>query len=220
MRAWRPPHHKGVSMFQHSGAAPSGPLKAANPSNPGAGRTILSLCDLTGTWSKPYRDAGYDVRQIDLQRGGDVRLLKFRGPVHGILAAPPCTHFSRAGAWLWPKKGEAALLEGLQVVDACLRAVAIYRPKWWALENPIGRLKDYLGEPQYKFDPYHFGDPWTKRTWLWGQFREPVKAPVEPVKAPVEPTMGDVTTRMSSSAKNARSATPPGFAKAFFEANP
>jgi hypothetical protein len=62
-------------------------------------RRILSLCDLTGNWSRPYEEAGYDVVRIDIQLGQDVRLLRFDPmPIHGILAAPPCTHFSRAGA--------------------------------------------------------------------------------------------------------------------------
>ncbi len=137
--------------------------------------TILSLCDLTGNWSRPYREAGYNVIQVDLERGEDVRLLRHLGePVHGILVAPPCTHFSRAGAWMWQEKGDAALLEGIAIVDACLRAVAIYRPTWWGLENPIGRLQDYLGPPAFRFDPCDFGDPYTKRTWLWGHFTPPV----------------------------------------------
>ncbi len=51
---------------------------------------ILSLCDYTGNWSQPYVEAGYDVVRVDLQHGGDVRLLqKDTSPVHGILAAPP-----------------------------------------------------------------------------------------------------------------------------------
>ena len=29
--------------------------------------TILSLCDGTGAWSNPYRDAGYDVIRVALQ---------------------------------------------------------------------------------------------------------------------------------------------------------
>lgn len=137
-------------------------------------RTILSLCDHTGNWSRPYEEAGYPVIRIDLQDGQDVRLLKrIDEPIRGILAAPPCTHFSRAGAHLWASKGDAALIEGLALVDACLRAVVIYRPAWWALENPIGRLKDYLGPPHWRFDPCMFGDPWTKRTWLWGHFTPP-----------------------------------------------
>src|SRR5690349_8707505 len=99
--------------------------------------TILSLCDYTGNWSRPYEEAGYEVIRVDVQHGQDARLLTHIGqPVHGILAAPPCTHFSKAGAHLWETKGEAAILEGLAIVDACLRAVAIYRPAFWALENP------------------------------------------------------------------------------------
>lgn len=140
-------------------------------------------------------------------------------PVHGILCAPPCTHFSRAGAWKWAEKGETAILEGLAIVDACLRAVAIYRPAFWALENPIGRLKDYLGEPAFRFDPCDFGDPWTKRTWLWGHFTPPVGF-FCPSAVAVEPTLGDRTTRLSSGQRNQRSATPLAFARAFFEANP
>lgn len=179
--------------------------------------TILSLCDYTGTWSAPYREAGYKVIQVDIQHGHDVRLLPFIDePIHGILSAPPCTHFARSGAVHWAAKGEDALIEGMAVVDACLRMVVIYRPEWWALENPIGRLQDYIGPPCFKFDPCDFGDPWTKRTWLWGSFAPPIAA-LAPVGA-VEPTLGDVTTKTSG--KNRRSATPPGFSRAFFEANP
>lgn len=65
-------------------------------------RRILSLCDYTGNWSQPYADAGYDVVRIDLQHGGDVRLLEMdTKPVHGILAAPPAhvlRHPERAGS--------------------------------------------------------------------------------------------------------------------------
>ena len=32
------------------------------------GKIILDLCGGTGSWSKPYRDAGYDVRVITLPR--------------------------------------------------------------------------------------------------------------------------------------------------------
>ncbi len=209
-------------------------------------KTILSFCDFTGNWSRPYEEAGYDVVRIDLQNGQDVRLLaKLAVPVHGILAAPPCTHFSRAGARFWKAKGEAPILEGLAIVDACLRAVAIYRPTWWALENPIGRLKDYLGEPAWKFDPYDFGDPWTKRTWLWGHFTPPMplfsaqaRCAVEPVfscpggatpnhprretrSKPTKPAKRlDRSTYLGSRRKVERSTTPEGFARAFFEVNP
>jgi hypothetical protein len=189
-------------------------------------RTILSLCDLSGNWSRPYSEAGYDVIQVDLARGEDVRLLRrITQPIHGILAAPPCTHFARSGAWCWESKGEPALLEGLSIVDACLRAVAIYRPAWWCLENPIGRLKDYLGPPAVRFDPCHFGDGYTKRTWLWGHFTPPTPLFCAQARKAVSVTLAgkpgsrDRTTVLGGEKRKRRSATPPGFALAFFQAN-
>jgi|TARA_R100000501_G_C2548953_1_gene64445 superfamily I DNA and RNA helicase len=38
--------------------------------------TIISLCDFTGEWSRPYKEAGYDVLQVDLKHGQDVRLFE------------------------------------------------------------------------------------------------------------------------------------------------
>lgn len=181
-------------------------------------RVIFSLCDYSGSWSRPYLDAGYDVIRIDIRVGQDVRLMEIPTcHIHGILAAPPCTHFSKAGAQYWDAKGEAALLEGLSVVDACLRLVAICKPTWWALENPAGRIKKYIGDPAWSFQPCHFGDPWTKQTFLWGNFTPPTPL-FSTSTPPVAPTMGDVTTLELG--KNRRSETPMGFAHAFFNSNP
>lgn len=178
-------------------------------------RTILDLCAGTGQWSQPYVDAGYHVVRLDMENGDDVRLMRADsvGSVHGILAAPPCTEFAGSGARWWLGKGESAVLEGLSVVDACLRLVRVFAPQWWALENPVGRLVHYLGEPRMSFNPCDFGDPYTKKTLLWGEF-------TRPCRHPVEPTLGSLMHRMSSTWKRQRSATSPAFARAFFEANP
>lgn len=134
-------------------------------------KRILSLCDHSGNWSKPYADAGYDVVRIDLQDcGRDVRLL-VREDVHGILAAPPCTMFASSGA-RW-QRTEAQMLEALSVVDACIRLAWACKPKFWALENPVGKLVRYLGKPKFYFHPCDYGDPYTKRTCLWGSFTAP-----------------------------------------------
>jgi hypothetical protein len=175
-------------------------------------RVILDLCSGSGSWSQPYVEAGYDVRHIELESGGDVRLLRHQGPVHGILCAPPCCHFASSGARWWASKGQKALLDGLAVVDACLRVVTTHQPQWWALENPVGRLRHYLGEPALTFDPCDYGDPYTKKTLLWGSFQAPTCTPVSG-------RLGYIH-RMSSSWKRQRSVTPPGFARAFFKANP
>lgn len=178
--------------------------------------TVLSLCDYTGEWSRPYRDAGYDVRQVDIQHGDDVRLFEaLPHPVRGVLAAPPCTEFASSGARWWEGKGAGALLDGLAVVDACMRIIAVHRPLWWCLENPVGRLKKYLGEPTMAFDPADYGDPYTKRTLLWGHF-------VQPQKRPVEAVDGSKMHRLppSPDRQALRSITPAGFSRAFFEVNP
>lgn len=177
-----------------------------------SGKVILSLCDYSGVWADPYREAGYNVIQVDIKQGQDVRLLARRSDVWGILAAPPCTVFSLAGnsAWTAGKRSTADLLDALSVVDACLRQVALCRPRWWALENPRGRISQYLGKARFEFQPYQFGDSWTKRTCLWGEFNLPKPSPVTPTFSLVD--------RERNPQK--RATTPSGFARAFFEANP
>jgi hypothetical protein len=184
-------------------------------------RVILDLCGGTGNWSRCYRERGYDVRVIDpfpapsvTAVADDVRWLHFPGPVHGILAAPPCTVFANSGA-RWPRTRED-YLAALSVVDACLRLVALCRPAWWALENPVGKLVRWLGKPVMYFDPCDYGDPYTKRTALWGAFTPPARTPVAPTEGSRMLRFGGNRART----KRLRSATPLGFAKAFADANP
>lgn len=178
---------------------------------------ILDLCAGSGAWSEPYLKAGYEVSRIDLLSGQDVRdLPKSPRAVHGILAAPPCTMFCRMRMCRGEPTREQ-FREALAVVDACLRAVVIYKPQWWALENPQGYLRRWLGEPRLKFDPWHFGDPWTKRTWVWGDFAIPAYTLFT---EPVGPWIHRKKGRWGVNTSNAENAiTPPAFAQAFFEAN-
>lgn len=189
------------------------------------GKVILDLCGGTGAWSKPYKDSGYDVRNITLPQY-DVRLFKKpKEGVYGILAAPPCTHFAGSGARWWKSKGVEALIEGLAIVDACLRIIVISQPKFWALENPVGRLVHYLGKPKLYFNPCDYGDPYTKKTCLWGNFNIPKKNYVEPVFITLNSgkRMSEIEYHSWKLPKEertrVRSITPSGFAKAFYEAN-
>lgn len=203
-------------------------------------KIILDLCGGTGAWSRPYADAGYDVYVIDPSDTKqnyvcDIRLLeKWKRPVYGILAAPPCTMFAISGnRW---KRTDEQMIEALSVVDACLRLVMVHKPIFWALENPVGKLIRYIGKWRYTFQPYEYGDPWTKRTCIWGHHNIPKKNPVKPVGLWTGGTPSgklgivdhpeylppDWVHKMPPGKKRAelRSITPPGFAKAFYEANP
>jgi len=179
-------------------------------------KKILSLCDYTGIWGGQYEDE-YEVIYVDIQRDpkSDVRLFRHTSDVVGIIAQPPCDHFAVSGARWWEKKGDKALLEGLALVDACLRIVVAHRPRWWVLENPVGRLRHYIGPYAHTFNPCDYGDPYTKRTCLWGEFTMPQKNPVEPTEGSKMHLVPPGPEQ-----KNIRSATPLGFAQAFRMANP
>lgn len=177
-------------------------------------QTILSLCDYTGIWSEPYVEADYEVLGVDMASGtGDVRLLKLpTKPIHGIIAQPPCTVFAGSGN-RWPRS-ESDMLEGLSVVDACCRLILACKPVWWVLENPVGKLVHYLGEPTLTFQPNEYGDDYTKRTCLWGNFTAPERSPVPALAGSKMHRLGPSPDRAAK-----RSETPAGFARAFFEAN-
>jgi len=192
------------------------------------GCVILDLCGGSGSWSRPYVETGYRVVLVDPNPspdvfGYDVVPLSVRDfdprtvgeTIHGVLAAPPCTEFSGSGARWWKHKSPALLEEAIAVVESCLSIINEVSPRWWCLENPVGRLPDFIGPWVETFQPWEFGDPYTKRTCLWGSYKSLVKSPVEP-------TEGGKIWRMPPSPDRARlrSLTPPGFAKAFFEANP
>lgn len=182
-------------------------------------RVILDLCAGSGSWSEPYAAAGYHVVRVTLPEA-DVRTFKPPARVWGILAAPPCDQFSLA------RNGHAKprdLLRGMETVAACMRIVLQARPRWWALENPVGLLSRYLGTPRDVFEPCDFGDPWTKRTALWGSFAIPARGPfVEPLGGGPLCVECDPERRKTTWCNRAdhRARTAPGFARAFLAANP
>jgi len=193
-------------------------------------KIILDLCGGTGAWSKPYTDNGYTVYNITLPYfdilktrmdmndmlvfSGKSQLCIYPEKVYGILAAPPCTEFAGSGARWWKKKGLKPYWDGLSIVYICMMIILTCNPNFWALENPVGRLIYTLGKPIHYFNPCDYGDPYTKKTCLWGKFNIPMINPVEPAgKNPIWYMPPGEDRAML------RSITPQGFAKAFYEAN-
>jgi len=212
-------------------------------------KIILDLCGGTGSWSLPYKEVGFDVRVITLP---DYNVLTYQlpdEPIYGILAAPPCTMFSDART---TAKTPRDLEGGFEVVHACLSLIwkaqcrtisdqQKYPPlKFWALENPwYGRLKWFLGHPNFVFSPWEFGDVYKKKTALWGYFSDPIKTVTNIKDVLTDEQINKHKTHSQALPKfdymksgdiapewfgkltrqERRAITPKGFAKAFFKAN-
>jgi hypothetical protein len=155
------------------------------------------------------------------------------GDVHGILMAPPCTDFSVSGAQYWPAKDDDGRTKAsMAIVESCLAIVRYFKPVWWVLENPVGRLPELfpraLGNPRMYFDPWEYAGWWdkpdeeayTKKTGLWGTFNHRLeRRPVPPVRVCSQGSWVQKLGGKSERTKELRSLTPIGFARAFYAAN-
>jgi|TARA_R110000787_G_scaffold31886_7_gene84419 hypothetical protein len=209
-------------------------------------RTILSLCDFTGSWARPYAEAGYRVVLVDIKpperpewlpvehwlTGRDVHRLQMDlhdfdpirdvHHVHGVMIAPPCENFSGSGAQYWPAKDADGRTDAsVSLVYKARAIVKQLEPKWWCLENTVGRLKRFIGDPVMRFDPCDYGDAYTKRTCLWGEFNMELELdPVVPERTTKQGSWVQKLGGKSDKTKTLRSVTPQGFARAFRTANP
>lgn len=203
------------------------------------GKIILHLCADLGSDSRYYQlDDNYEVILV----GEKIGVENFTPPenVHGIIANPVCTEFSTANGFHKENDYE----KGMVLVNHCLRIIKQAKPKWWVLENPAnGKLKDFLGKPNFIYQPWQYGSPWTKKTALWGDFKIPIPKYVNWVDVPKldlyvrpgRPKPALAFLHKSSvdlipefqwakdyikTDADIRSMCSQGFAKSFYEANP
>lgn len=89
-----------------------------------------------------------------------------------LIAHPPCTYLSRAGArwWKWP--GREELADAAAAFVFSLRDAPIERI---AIENPVGQLNQRWRYPDQTIEPHWFGDPYSKKTCLWLKNLPPLK---------------------------------------------
>jgi hypothetical protein len=197
-------------------------------------KIVLSLFDLSGEWSKPWLEAGYQVYRFDIQDDpevGDVNNFSseffsdwfgdFDGlDIYAILAATPCTDFAVSGARHFAAKDkDGRTVASVKLVHQTMRTIEYFKPVIWGIENPVGRIESLGGLPPWRlaFDPNHLGDSYTKKTLIWGRFNADL--PVAPVEATEGSKMHKQYGGKSMATKNARSVTPEGFSYGFFMAN-
>lgn len=206
-------------------------------------KLLISLFDYTGNASRPYKEAGWHVVQIDIKLGIDImtwnplRCLDVYDynslPEIGIIAMIPCTDYAISGAKHFKLKDANGQTEQSQkLVERTKRIIAFFDGerllKFWQVENPMSRihkLNPWLGEVKLQFNPCDYAgyDPvpensmYNKKTWLWGRFNIPEKKRIEPITKdnPGWRKLGGKSERT----KELRSITPLGFAYAFYEYN-
>lgn len=188
---------------------------------------LASLFDYSGVWSKPYKNAGWEVIQIDLQLGQDILDQAIVTNLDGIIIQPPCTDFANSGArWFAEKDEDGRTQYSISLVNRAMEWIDKNPSAWWVLENPAGRIHKLvprLGQPVFIFSPHEYGEKYRKTTWLWGTFTPPPKTtPMAPILG-IRPRQPDAwysaVGGSSLATKNYRSRTSEKFAKEFFKYN-
>ena len=138
---------------------------------------ILVACEYSGIVRDAFTAKGHDAGSCDvlptespgnhiqddvlnhLDKGWDM-----------MIAHPPCTYLSKAGArWLYPKAGQLNQdrynlgIKGkeffMRMIDADINKIAV--------ENPTPLKVFELPKPTQAVQPYEYGHKYSKRTLLW-----------------------------------------------------
>lgn len=147
--------------------------------------TVISLCDLTGIFVRPWVEAGYRAVLVDPQHGhtsgGRVTRLAMtvekalprladiiaHEDVHFVAGFPPCTDLAVSGAKHFQRKmtdpswehyrGPNMWYDALRVVWQCEMVGQLSGAPWF-VENPVGRLSTLWRKPDHSFHPCDFTD--------------------------------------------------------------
>lgn len=134
---------------------------------------VLVACERSGIVRQAFREFGHDAWSADLAPAEDGSPHHLEGDVLAhlggggwdlMVAHPPCTYLSRAGARWWKdEKRHQKSLEAAAFVLALWNAPIEHI----AIENPIGKLNAFWRYPDQTIQPWQFGHPYTKATCLW-----------------------------------------------------
>ena len=140
---------------------------------------ILVACEESQAVTMELRKLGHEAYSCDIDpcSGGHpewhlqvdaLELLKMQWDM--IIAFPPCTYLSNAGACrLYPKKGQLdqeRYKKGLAAKEFFLRFLNADCPKI-AVENPVSSTVFRMPPHSQEIQPWQFGHPYTKKTRLW-----------------------------------------------------
>ena len=142
-------------------------------------KRILVACEESQRVTKQFRALGHEAYSCDLlpcsgghpewHIKGDAINEAYSGKYDLMIAHPPCTYLSNAGArWLYPKgklnnerykKGLDAKDFFMKLLNSPIERICVENP----LPSKIFDLPNYTQIIQ----PYQFGEPYSKKTLLW-----------------------------------------------------
>ena len=139
---------------------------------------VLIACEESQEVCKAFRAKGHRAFSCDIQdcsgghpewhiRADALELLKM--PWDLIIAHPPCTYISNAGArWLYAggKLNEERYRKGIDGKAFFMRFLEADCPRI-AVENPIPSTVYDMPPYTQIIQPYEYGEPWSKKTCLW-----------------------------------------------------
>tara|TARA_R110001583_G_scaffold1278_1_gene10470 strand:+ start:134 stop:745 length:612 start_codon:yes stop_codon:yes gene_type:complete len=148
---------------------------------------VLIACEESQTVTKEFRRIGIEAYSCDIQEcsgghpewhiKGDAIAEAYSGKYDMMIAHPPCTFMSKAGArWMFPTAGNLSeeRFEKSQEAKDFFMKMLNAPIKYIAVENPTP-LK-VVGLPMHTqaVQPYEYGHPYSKRTLLWLKNLQPL----------------------------------------------
>lgn len=140
---------------------------------------ILIACEESQEVCKAFRKLGYEAYSCDVQEcsGGNPEwhikgdVLEQLDKKWGlIIAHPPCTYMSKAGArWMFPTAGnicQERLKKALKAKEFFMKLLNA-NCKYICVENPFPLKVVELPKESQTIQPYEYGHPYSKKTLLW-----------------------------------------------------
>lgn len=132
---------------------------------------VLVACEFSAVVRDAFRARGHDAYSCDLvATEGDPRWHIKADAIETaraqrwdmMIAFPPCTYLTKSNAWRWSEIADQRD-EALSFVRT-LMACPIPRV---AVENPVGAISTHIRKADQYIEPWHFGEPYQKKTGLW-----------------------------------------------------
>ena len=194
---------------------------------------VLVACEESQRVCIAFREKGHEAYSCDIQpcsgghpewhiRGDALELLKLEWDM--IIAHPPCTYLSNAGAVRMFPKGKLdkeRYVKALKAKEFFMKFLEADCPKI-CVENPMPVSIMSMPKPDCIIQPYEFGEAYSKRTYLWLKGLQPLM-PTTVIVSGIRPWVdstggkGRKGQRGIARSQKERSKTFPGIAKAMAE---